>query len=127
MLTVTADIARRLLRIELLGHVAAEDVQRFALEYHAALRQTGWSEASFDLVIDAVAATVQPQQAAGAFEILIRHAPRKARHIAIILSSQLAALQARRLFADREGTAIFFHPLDAARWLSAMIDKEKPD
>lgn len=127
MLTVTREVGRRQLKIALAGHVDAEDVQCFARDYQAALRDTGWVSGGFDLVIDATAANVQPQEAAIAFETLIRHAPTKARRIAIILSSQLAALQAKRLFAERDGAAIFFDRIGADRWLASAAPDGRPD
>lgn len=127
MLTVTRVVDRHQLKITLTGHVGAQNVQRFAREYHAALRNTGWGSDDFDLVIDAAAATVQPQEAAIAFETLIRHSPTKARRIAIILSSQLAALQAKRLFAERDGAAIFFDQPAADRWLATPVANGHPD
>jgi hypothetical protein len=127
MLTVTRAMGRRQLKIALAGHVGAEDVQCFARDYQAALRDAGWGSREFDLVIDATAANVQPQEAAIAFETLIRHAPTKARRIAIILSSQLAALQAKRLFAERDGAAIFFDRIGADRWLASATPDGRPD
>lgn len=126
MLTVTRATGRRQLRVALTGHVGAEDVQRFARDYQGALRDARWGSGDFDLVIDAAAANVQPQDAAIAFETLIRHAPTKARRIAIILSSQLAALQAKRLFAERDGATIFFDRSEADRWLAAATHDGRP-
>jgi hypothetical protein len=111
--------ARQQIEITVTDLLDPAEIEPFINEYRRILAGSAWHSSSYNILIDASRAAVQPREIADAFGQLARSSHKKARRVAIVLSSRLLALQAKRVFENRGETLVFYSAADALRWLGS--------
>jgi len=105
------------MKVALSGFLSVDEAASFARTYRDTLAATGWSASSYTVLVDARAASIQPREVASIFAQLVQSPATRARRVAVVLASQLAALQAKLVFEAHADMAVFSQISEAQSWL----------
>lgn len=108
---------RQLIIAELSGFLSVKDVQDFERQKAAAVRDMGLSSGQFDIMVDTVNCSIQPQDVIAAFRNMVVNTTCRARRVALIRAGSLAGAQAQRALA-RENVVLVDSRTEALDWLS---------
>lgn len=115
MYEITFDVARKLLRLALIGHWNRDVIEQFDRDRTATLESLGWSTGSYDCLVDLRQQGVQSREVAergGEISAVGSHLPRRT---AVIASGMLAKLQVERVTGENE--RVFTSEEEAMAWL----------
>ena len=121
MYTVTADPGRKLVTIALRGMLSNEEVAALYREEYDAIRAMGCRLGEHLALVDLTECKLQLQEVATAFQARMEGRGR-ARRLALVTGSSLAAMQARRI-TKRAGARVFPTRAEAESWLFAPEDR----
>ncbi len=114
--TVTADPAAYLLRLELAGFFAVEDLAVLYAAYRDERAKLGCGPNQHLMFVDAREMKVQAQDIVGAFQVLLANPADQSRRMAIVLNPSLLRSQILRALDGRDAR-FFDDPQTAALWL----------
>lgn len=117
MYTVSADPARKLIVLKIVGMMTEDEVTRFYRDEHAAIRSIDCRPGEHCALVDLTECNLQLQEVAAAFQKRIGgHG--KAKRLAMFTGPSPARMQARRIL-QRADAAIFTTRQEAEAWLFA--------
>lgn len=117
MYKITVGHGRRILRVELSGFFAPEEVAAFARDEQAAAKSLGCPSGTFGLLLETPGGMPQSQDVVAAFRRLLSDLPLKAGRVAIVSEGALVTMQVRRIMTA-ERTGVFDRVDDALAWIA---------